>query len=62
MEVYEITGYAGKTPYDDLTLDHIGKKVIIWRKCMNQDTTICETEDGSHLWVENEGLTRVDRR
>jgi hypothetical protein len=56
MATHIITGFAGETPYDDLTLNHVGKKVTPYRRCINQDTTICKTEDGVSLWVANDGF------
>jgi hypothetical protein len=57
---YIITGYAGESPYDDLTMNHVGKLVTIFRRCMNQNTTICITEDGQSLWVANDGFEKVN--
>jgi hypothetical protein len=54
-----IAGFAGESPYDDMTEKHVSKKVTIFRRCMNQDTTICETEDGKHLWVGNDALVKL---
>ena len=54
-----VTGLAGESPYDDLTEKHKGKRVWPYRRCINQDTTICETEDGGKLWVKNGDFKEV---
>ena len=56
---YVIIGNAGESPHDDMVLNHRGKIVTPWRKCYNQDTIICSTEEGADLWVENDGLCEV---
>jgi hypothetical protein len=56
---YVVIGDAGRTPYDDMLPDHQGKIVTPWRKCFNQDTIICKTEDGIDLWVDNDGLCEI---
>jgi hypothetical protein len=43
---------------EGMTKEHVGKRVMPFRKCMNQPTTICETSTGERLWVMNDGLKR----
>jgi hypothetical protein len=56
---YVIIGDASNSPYGDMLPDHKGKIVTPWRKCYNQDTIICKTEEGTDLWVDNDGLCEV---
>lgn len=56
---YIVIGDAGNSPYDDMVSIHQGKIVTPWRRCINQDTIICKTEDGIDLWVDNDGLCEV---
>ena len=41
--------------------EYIGTLVTPRRECMNQPTTICETDEGKKLWVENTALKMIKK-
>ena len=56
-DLFIVTGLAGTSQYGDLTHEHVGKIVRKWRRCMNQDTTICEELDtGDRIYVCNDAF------
>lgn len=55
-----IIGMASDCQYGDLVPDYRGTVVTPWRKCINQDTIICKTEDGRDLWVDLGGLKKIE--
>jgi len=55
-----IIGMASNYHVGDLVPDFRGLVVTPWRKCINQDTIICKTEDGHDLWVDLWGLKKIE--
>jgi hypothetical protein len=55
-----ITGPTAVSQYADVSMEFVGLKVFPRRKCMNLAATICETEDGRRLYVEDGALAELD--